>query len=202
MFDVGSLLLTTADPSTNGGTSINPELAPSRWRPTSIPIPTPAWWCSRGATINVPVIVTGGIGNYVAMVSPVVQQFGTVTVNGVGRLCCRRGCHPDDQPGPVRHLLSVTTGSDTAPVEHDGTTQWESANTASINRRIYLVSVPKNNAITMLLSPTLLGFDVATQAHQGGDGTIYLTAGRDIDHSQANSLGRRGRRHRPLPTPM
>ena len=54
--------------------------------------------------------------------------------------------------------IEVTGGSDTA-LQHAGATIWEASDQSGVQRMIYLMSVPKNNALSLLLSPTRLGFE-------------------------------------------
>ena len=179
-FNVGSLLLTTGDPSTSGGDSLNPG-GTFTMNTTGA---TNGVRISSGATINATNVLNGN-GNYVAIVSPIVEQSGTVNVNGTAAYVAAESVDLRINDGLFD--IVINTGSDTA-VEHDGTTQWQNSSNDEINRRVFLVSVPKNDAITMALAPGKLGFDTAVSASRADDGSIVLSAGYNIDGGALGTL--------------
>lgn len=176
-FDVGSLGLTTGDPSTSGGSLFDPsgQLSLVANLAEQADAAKQGITISSGAQINATNIFEN-TGNYVVMVAPRIQQSGTVTVNGTAAYVTGEDVDLTINDGLFD--IVVNTGSDNA-VTHSGVTQWEAANNDTINRAIYLVSVPKNSAITMALSSGKLGFDVATAAETRG-GAVILSAGHNI----------------------
>lgn len=179
VFNVGGLLLTTGDPSTAG--TISPSAAigmNSGGVANSVTI-------SSGAVINANA-ASGGA--YVAVVAPVIQQSGTVTVDGSAAYVAGQQVNLTINSGLFD--IVVPMGSDSA-VQHNGTTQWRDSTSGSFARQIYLVSVPKNSAVTMALNPAGLGFDTAVAASRAADGSIVLSGGFNISSTNQNFIGTR-----------
>ncbi|MCB2088119.1 MAG: hypothetical protein KDD98_04740, partial [Sphingomonadaceae bacterium] len=175
VFNVGSLVLTTSDLSSiDGGGSVMNFGAVSQADCSII--------VQGGAAIN-----ALNDGSYVAMFAPRVQQSGTVTVNGSvayvgaeqGQLTINNGLFD----------IAITVGSEDANgVVHDGTTTGPASIdtvgafgtvTDADNQAIYLVAVPKNDAITMLVGGDI-GYQPAASASQGTNGEIILSAGANV----------------------
>lgn len=164
-FNIGSLLLTTGDPSRGG--SIDPT---GSFTMASAPGARIA--VESGA--NISAVPTG---SYVAMIAPSVVQSGTVLVNGSAAYVAAEAVEMKIDQGLFD--IAVSTGS-AHVVEHGGTTRWMADNDSPANRKIYLVSVPKNEAMAMVLGGgTQLGYDVATAAQTEGT-AIILSAGHNI----------------------
>lgn len=178
-FDVGGLLLTTADPMNSLSNDPDQMISMANGDPTSGVV------VQSGAQINALATerVSGGptTGSYVALVSSTVRQSGTVTVNGAAAYVAGEEVNLTIHDGLFD--IQIPMGSDT-PVEHQGSTLWQNANSAEIERRIYLVSVPKNSALTMALNPGALGFDEAVSAARADDGAILLSAGQAIANGE------------------
>jgi filamentous hemagglutinin family protein len=189
-FDVGGLLLTTGDPTINGGTEINPNgaIALNTTGTTNGVI------ISSGATLNVkgnkvPTNSTTPDGtfnpaaSYLAVVSPFVQQASNaVTVDGTAAYVTGEQVNLTINQGLFD--ISVPVGSNDT-VLHTGSTLWDSAaasDNPALPRRILLVSVPKTTAIELLVNQGRLGFNSseAVSASQAANGTIILAAGHNI----------------------
>ncbi len=164
-FDVGSLVLTANDPGTtldlSGGNSF-----------TAATGSTAAVEIRNGASIN-------ANGSYVALVAPRVVQAGNVKVNGAAAYVAAEQATLTFTAGGLFDI-AVAIGSDAADPDghtlvHSGRTEAIAAANAA-SPRAYLVAVPKNDAITMLVGGTL-GF--AAGAHNE-NGVIVLDAGYDM----------------------
>ena len=78
--------------------------------------------------------------------------------------------------------IAVSTGSNVAnagdtTLTHSGTTETRDTALSGATRRLYLMAVPKNEAVTMLVSGNL-GYSAAQQAQLGPNGAVYLTTGQ------------------------
>lgn len=178
VFDIGNLLLTSADP-TRGGGVIDPA-SPLRGggaRGSMIDI-------QQGASIR-----ASAEGSYVALIAPAIRQSGTVRVNGSAAYVAAEAATISIANGLFD--ITVETGTDTGgglPLIHRGTTGGPSSTGAADPHRIYMVAVPKNDAITLLVGETSrLGFDVATVAGVE-NGRVVLSSGYDIRAGAIGSL--------------
>lgn len=180
-FDVGNLGLTTSDltydPTTAdfGGANGTAVFQAATQTGSQIAI-------NAGATIN-----ALNAGSYVAMVAPSINQAGTINVNGSAALVAAEGATINFSPDGLFDI-QVDVGSDAGAnaLVNTGTITG-TAGTAGVEyHRIYMVAVPKNTAIGMVIgSGSQLGFDVAASADTVGN-TVVLSAGNDI---YAGSLG-------------
>lgn len=169
VFDVGSLLLTTGDPT--GGTG---QIASTTsFQMASTP--------DRGAAVNVlsgATLRASAPGSYIALVAPVVFQAGTVDVNGSAAYVAAETARLNFSGGLFS--INVGVGSSAAngmPLQIRGSTTGPASSGVGDPRAIYAVAVPKNDAITMIVAPTgNFGFAPATSA-TSQNGTIILQAG-------------------------
>lgn len=171
LFDIGSLVLTTSATDTADGL-----YGPSgEIRFTGAPVANSAVTIQAGARINAPVS-----GSYVAMVAPRVVQGGRVTVNGSTAYVGAEAANITINSGLFD--IAITTGTDDANgVVHTGTTTGPASAPGSGTpdpQRIYMAAVPKNTALTMLLSGTI-GYTAAGSAALE-DSAVVLSAGYDI----------------------
>ncbi|MEO8453594.1 MAG: hypothetical protein ABI454_00395, partial [Sphingomicrobium sp.] len=165
VFDVGSLLLTTSDvsnlsTSTNGFSASFTGPASSTSRIQILP----------GAQIN-----ALQQNSYVALVAPRIEQGGTVKVDGSAAYVAANSLTMTMNQGLFDIQVDVGGGTgDSNGIVHTGTTT--GGNTASLggNHRIYMVAVPKNQALTMLLAGTA-GFDANVAGYDNGQ--IVLSSG-------------------------
>jgi hypothetical protein len=170
VFDVGSLLLTTLDPLRDGsgnflGTAGNLSLrgAPG----TTAQVVTQA-----GSQIN-----ATANGSTVAMVAAQVIHQGAVRVNGSAAYIGAESVDVVVNNGLFD--INILSGSSVGtPVQHLGSTTGPASTGAGDNQIIYMVAVPKNQAITMTLRGSA-GFDAATTATVE-NGEIILSAGHNV----------------------
>ncbi|MDB5672024.1 MAG: hypothetical protein JWO25_2983, partial [Alphaproteobacteria bacterium] len=183
VFDVGSLLLTTIDPIVApGGSFFNAGTYDLRGEvdaKSSILI-------QQGAQINAPVD-----GSYVAIASPVVQQLGNIRVNGSIGYVAAESLTLNINEGLFD--IEVARGSSSAAdtLVHQGTTGGPASTAAADVQKIYMVAVPRNAAINLLLQGNV-GYDAASAAVENGE--IILSAGYNVAGtadaaSQLNSTG-------------
>jgi len=165
VFDVGSLLLTTND-VTNFGTTANGFNASFSGPSGS----TSRISIESGAQIN-----ALQQNSYVALVAPRIEQGGTVRVNGSAAYVAGEQLSLTMNQGLFDIQVDVGT-SDPNGIVHTGETSGPANATAADNHTIYMVAVPKNQALTMLLSGGRIGFDDAVSA-QVQNGQIVLSAG-------------------------
>ncbi|WP_176594512.1 histidine kinase [Sphingobium sp. EM0848] len=168
VFNVGSLVLTSNDINTNGG--LYGSGGEIRFQGTAGS--SSAVEVQAGAQIN-----ALAAGSYVALVAPRVVQAGTVNVNG-------SVAYVGAETADIRinnglFDITITAGtSDANGVVHSGTTTGPGSTGSSDPQRVYMVAVPKNNALTMLLSGTI-GYTPAVSAISDDNGVV-LSAGYDI----------------------
>jgi hypothetical protein len=181
-FDVGGLLLTANRP-----TGIDDPLSPdgfnhqfdtTRQRLTIEPGSAGAITIAAGAEITA--------SSYVALVAPRIVQNGLVRANGEIAYVAGESV---DMTMPVAGGLfgiAVVTGSDGTSITHGGTTGGRASATPGQPRNIYMVAVPKNDAVTMLVNGTV-GYDTAQSATTLRDGTILLAgAGASVANGAAS----------------
>lgn len=179
-FDVGSLLLATGDPTGGTGTIGSTN---------SFTIASVA---DSGATVRIDAgaqIKATPEGSYVALVAPVVRQDGVVRVNGSAAYVAAETASLTINQGLFDIGVQVGSDGGGTPLIHGGTTGGPSSTgSTGDNHGIFMVAVPKNSAITMLIAPTGdLGFDVASQAGIK-NGAIYLQAGGNLKVTPTNPV--------------
>jgi filamentous hemagglutinin family protein len=174
VFDVGGLLLTVNDPTT--------------WNPTANGF-TGNFAASANSTANVTIdpgakITATPENSYVAIVAPRVVQNGDVNVNGSAAYVAGEDVTLTMNQGLFDIAVNVGTSDPFNPdsgngVVHNGNTGGPSSTgAAGDNHRIYMVAVPKNQAMTMLLGGNI-GFQPAASASVV-NGTIVLAAGSSV----------------------
>ncbi len=171
-FDVGGLLLTTNNIDTIDSTmSFSGEAGST----SSVII-------ENGATINAP----NNGSSYVAMVAPRVVQGGTVNVDGSVAYVAAEQADLTINNGLFDILIGVGT-SDANGIVHSGTTTGPSSTpilngmnqvTDADAQAIYMVAVPKNTAVTMLVGGAI-GYEQAATASVV-NGNIVLSAGGNV----------------------
>lgn len=165
VFDVGSLLLATGDPTGGSGTIGS----------------TTSFSIASAADTNYAITVQPGAqikatpeGSYVALVAPVVNQNGSVRVNGAAAYVAAEQANLTINQGLFDIDVVVGSNGGGTPLTHKGDSGGPSSTGAGDNHGIYMVAVPKNSAITMLVAPNgQLGFDTAASATIE-NGAIYL----------------------------
>ncbi|MCW6529028.1 histidine kinase [Sphingomonas sp. MMSM20] len=168
VFNVGSLVLTANDIDTTGG--LYGATGEIRFRGAAGS--NAAVQIAPGATINA---LTPG--TYVALVAPRVAQGGTINVGGSAAYVAAESADIRINAG----LFDITVNAGTTDangIVHTGDTNGQIASGGGEARRIYMVAVPKNNALTMLLSGNI-GYVPAGAAIPDDNGVV-LSAGYDL----------------------
>ena len=116
--------------------------------------------------------------SYIALASPRILHQGNIQVNGAAAFVAAEAVALTINNGLFD--IEVATGSSSAlnTLVHEGKTGGPASTAAGDNHRIYMVAVPKNSAITALLSGSA-GFDAAADAAIV-NGEIVLSAGRNV----------------------
>lgn len=175
IFDVGGLVLTTSDIDTTGG------LAPGGQIRFTGTANNASSVFIEGAVGALPSAQINALatGSYVALVAPRVVQAGTVNVDGSVAYVGAEAVDITINSGLFN--ITIGTGTDDAQgVVHTGATN---LTPDAGTQRAFLAAVPKNNALTMLLTGNF-GYTVAaTAAIQ--DGAVILSAGHDIAGGQS-----------------
>ena len=116
---------------------------------------------------------------YVALVAPRVVQAGTVRVDGSAAYVAAEQANIRINGGLFD--IDVTVGAEGGNViTHTGTTTGTAHQQGDADQsRIYLVAIPKNDAVTMLVSGAI-GYDDAAAAQVEPDGAVRLSAGYNI----------------------
>ncbi|HEX8379173.1 MAG TPA: hypothetical protein VF619_01335, partial [Allosphingosinicella sp.] len=174
VFDVGNLLLTTIDPvldpSGNFFVGNSFKLSGAKTDSASFVRIQP------GARIS-----ATGQGSYVAAVAPIVRQSGAVRVNGSVAYVAAEAVNLTIDDGLFDIQVKVGSSSAAATLDHRGSTGGPASGGPGDNQAIYMVAVPKNEAVSLLLRGNA-GYDVAANAAQE-NGAIILSAGYNIDRS-------------------
>ena len=179
VINVGSLVLTANDVLTTGGL-----LGPSgeiRFRGTAGS--TSNVTVAAGAAINANNAFSPG-SSYVALVAPRVVQAGAVRVDGsVGYVAAEQA---DIRINGGLFDINVQVGAEGGNViTHTGTTGGPGHLDSNPNdSRVYMVAIPKNLAVTMLVSGQI-GYD-ATSAQVDPNGAVRLSAGYNITNGEIN----------------
>lgn len=166
--DVGGLVLTTNDIDTTGGL-FGPD-GQIRFRGASGS--TAAVTVADGARIS-----GADDGSYLAIVAPKIVQSGSVSVNGAVAYVAAEAADVTIQNG----LFSIgfVTGTSVAEaITHTGSTTG-AAQAGGYHHGVYVAAMPKNDAVTMLVSGQL-GYAAASSASTAANGDIILSAGYDI----------------------
>lgn len=170
--NVGSLVLTTNDVLTTGGL-----LGPTgeiRFRGASGSTST----ITNNGNLNVAEAFNPG-GSYVALVAPRIVQSGNVSVDGSAAYVAAEQVDIRTNNGlfDINVLVGAEggnvithTGNTTGPAHQQGDTD---------QNRIYMVAIPKNDAVTMLVRGAI-GYDDALSAQVDPDGAVRLSAGYNI----------------------
>jgi hypothetical protein len=178
VINVGSLLLTTNDIVTTGGL-FGPG-GTIRFNGTS----------GSTSAITVNGAINADIGgspgsSYVALVAPRVVQAGAVRVDGSAAYVAAEQANIRINGGLFD--IDVTVGAEGGnAITHTGTTTGPAhLDTNGNQSRIYMVAIPKNDAVTMLVSGAI-GYDDALSAQVDPDGAVRLSAGYNITAGEQN----------------
>ncbi|MGN6848874.1 MAG: two-partner secretion domain-containing protein, partial [Sphingomicrobium sp.] len=161
--DVGGLLLSSID--LPGGFTTNSTGFSASFRETQT---------SAGPIQVMPGAMINAQSSYVALVAPRIEQGGNVQVNGSAAYVAANQASLTFNSGLFD--ISIPDGGGTADpngIVHTGTTGGPANSTPTDNHGIYMMVLPRNQALTMLLDGNI-GFDAATSASVI-NGQIYLT---------------------------
>ena len=174
VINVGSLLLTTNDIVTTGGL-FGPD---GSIRFNGASGSTSA--ITVNGAINANIAASPG-SSYVALVAPRVVQAGAVRVDGSAAYVAAEQLEIRIDPGNGLFDINVTMGAEGGnAITHSGTTTGPAhLDTNASDSRIYMVAIPKNDAVTMLVSGAI-GYDEALSAQVEPDGAVRLSAGYNI----------------------
>ncbi|WP_194954793.1 beta strand repeat-containing protein [Sphingopyxis solisilvae] len=174
--NVGSLVLTANDINTTGGLfgpggTIRFNGAAGSQSAITV-----------NGTINANVVGNPG-GSYVALVAPRIVQAGTIRVDGSAAFVAAE--QADIRINNGLFDINVLVGAEGGTViTHSGTTTGPAHEQGDIDQsRIYMVAIPKNDAVTMLVSGQV-GYDDAVSAQTDPDGAVVLSAGYNIVNGQ------------------
>lgn len=181
VLNVGSLVLTSNDIDTAGGL-FGPG-GEIRFRSTSGS--TSRVEIASGANVNAayPGSVLVGAnpgGSYVALVAPRIVQNGIVTTDGSTAYVAAE--QADIRINGGLFDINVLVGAEGGTViTHGGRTVGPAHQQGdSDQNRIYMVAIPKNNAVSMLVSGQI-GYDEAVTAQTEPDGSVVLSAGYNVN---------------------
>ncbi len=176
VINVGSLVLTANDIDTTGGL-FGPG-GEIRFRGAS------------GSTSSIDIspqsfISAANPGNpgssYIALVAPRINQGGLIDVDGSAALVAAEQADITINNGLFD--INVTVGAEGGnAITHTGVTGGPAHQQGDTDQsRIYLVAIPKNDAVTMLISGQL-GYQDAVVAQTDPDGAVVLSAGYNIEN--------------------
>lgn len=190
-FDVGSLVLTANDiPNfvnglfTTGGVTAQTGAIAFRAAADS----------RAGVTIQ-PGAQINAVGNYVALVAPRISQGGAVTVNGSAALAAGESVNLTIPVAGNLFDIAVNIGSNVnnggeTTLTHSGSTNIVDPALGGQARRVYMMAVPKNDAVTMLVSGAV-GY-VPAAAAVAANGAIFLTTGGSVTGDVASAPDTQG----------
>ncbi len=172
VINVGSLVLTTNDIVTTGGL-FGPG-GTIRFNGTA--------GSTSAITVNGAINANNGGSpgsSYIALVAPRVVQAGAVRVDGSAAYVVAEQAEIRINGGLFD--INVTRGVEGGnAITHTGTTTGPAhLDTNGNQSRIYMVAIPKNDAVTMLVSGAI-GYDDALSAQVDPDGAVRLSAGYNI----------------------
>ena len=173
VFDVGSLVLTTLNVNVDGaGNFYDPATRGITLNAGPSPLAGAAVITEAGAQLN-----ALQPNSYVALIGQVVQHGGATRVDGSAAYIAGEQVTFRANQGLFDIIVSV--GSDNAtPLVHSGSTGGPASTGAGDNHAIYMVAMPKNQAITAVLQGDI-GFDPAVAAGVE-NGVIVLSAGANV----------------------
>jgi filamentous hemagglutinin family protein len=188
-FDVGNLVLTSLSVEVDaGGNFYDPATRGFRFFGGDT-FPNAAIVTEPGARLR-----ALNEGSYIAMLAPRVQHGGLTRVNGGAAYVAAEQVEFRANQGLFDILIPVGSANAT-PLVHTGSTGGPASAGAGDDHRIYLVAVPKNQAITAILEGNV-GFDDAAVVGVE-NGAIVLSAGYGVAGGEVDRFGDFG----PAPLP-
>ena len=166
VFDVGGLLLSSLDLPTGfsaDASGFTASFSKAASGAGSIKL-------LSGAQIN-------ARNSYVAVIAPRIEQGGNIQVKGSTAYAAAEAATMTFSQGLFDIEVPVDGGtSDTNGIVHTGTTGGPANSGATDHHAIYMVAVPKNQALTMLLGGSI-GFAAEAQGATVQNGQIILSSG-------------------------
>ncbi len=178
-FNIGGLILTAADPVTNRNKSfITTSAGTDTFALAAAAGSTSAITIQPGANITA---TNPGQSNYIVAIAPQINQGGTIGVAGsVALVAAESASFAVDSQGLFNITVTAGTTVATNGFVHTGSTGGPNLAPTGGFQRVYMVAVPKNNAISMAIASSgSIGFAVADAAKLDGD-QIVLSAGSNI----------------------
>ena len=172
VFDIGNLLLTTIDPIADLATG--EFFIGNSYNLSGAVDPKSFVRIQAGAKIN-----ATAERSYVAVASPVIEQMGAIRVNGSTGLVAAEQLTMTIDQGLFDIQVKVGSSSAPATIVHQGSTGGPGSGAADDNHKIYMVAVPKDAAISLLLRGQV-GYDAAAVAGVE-NGEIILSAGYNVN---------------------
>ena len=184
MIDVGSLGLTTSNISDDGAgnwlTGFGAGTQTITFQPSSA---SGYIRVDPGATVGV-----FGQSNFIALVAPRIDLQGTIKTDGVAALVAAEAATMTIRDTGLWDIEVDTGTTDPQGIYMTGAIARNAA-AVGTDHRAYLVSVAKNDAMTMLFgSGTQLGFEIAGSAGVE-DNAIILSAGQNVTNGIADGGG-------------
>ena len=177
IFNVGSLLLSTSDLVVDGSNDFMPVAG--QFSVAGTAGSTSAIEIQAGAQLRAESV---GRSSYIVAVAPRIQQDGIVSVRGSTALVAAESVD-FALDGNGLFNISVTQGTEVSSNTFTHTGETGGPDVGGVDgspQRVYMVAVPKNNAITMAIqSGGQIGFDVAGAADLDGN-AIVLSAGYNV----------------------
>ena len=125
-------------------------------------------------------------GSYVAMVAPRVGHGGTINVNGVAALVGAEAATITFRTSGLFDITVDVGTTDSSGVGTNGVITGPASTGSGDNHRIFMVAVPKNTALAMVIGGgASLGFDIAGAA-EVIDNAVVLSAGHDIEFGNSS----------------
>jgi hypothetical protein len=128
-------------------------------------------------------------GSYIAAFAPRIVQDGTINVNGTAALVAGEAGTITFSPNGLFDI-QVTVGTDAGGffgIQHRGITTGPASTGPADLHRIYMVQIPKNQLINLLIERgSRVGFDVAGAADVVGN-AIVLSSGYNVTGGAINS---------------
>ena len=181
LFDVGSLVLTTLNVIDDGAGNFITPGGGFQFNGGD-DFPNAAIITEAGSQI-----VASAENSYIALVAPVIVHGGSASVNGSAAYIAGEALEFTVNQGLFD--IIVTTGSDNpTPITHaaGASTGGPASTGGTDNHAIYMVAVPKNQAIQMLLDGSV-GFQPAVSASVE-NGVIILSSGFGVNGSTIQDI--------------
>ncbi|HEV7660418.1 MAG TPA: hypothetical protein VGO55_11285 [Allosphingosinicella sp.] len=172
VFDVGSLVLTSLDVVDDGAGNFYDSATRGLTFAPFAGFPVRSVITEVGSQIR-----ALEQSSFVAMVAPTIQHGGSVRVNGSAAYIAGETVEMRVNQGLFDIIVKVGS-DDPVPLVHLGTTGGPASTGAADPHAIYLVAMPKNQAITAILQGDI-GFDPAVNAAIE-NGVIVLSAGANV----------------------